>query len=317
MSIKVLDLVQRSNLPRPVRYLAATLATYADDLGRNVRPGLRRLARELDCRERNVQKGLKLLQEKYGVLRLTPNQPVSMARDGSMQAAGGQGVVSVYEFDLVALAEIPWSARETAADAPDEGVDLLTYLDRKGEPQCTLSDSAEGDFDSQRVHSSAPFADPDDEQRVHSSARKGALQCAGHLDLPDPSGSVTGQERTGAYAPVIARARTDQTGLAPGVDALTPLQELAAAAAEEIADMPKNPGPVIDANAYRATRAQQAGFASVEDLDQTTAKGVDLLRATLETIQATPARATRREQRRKAAQDRLGTPQPSREENVG
>jgi hypothetical protein len=92
--------VYSSNLERPLRFLAVTLAWFADDDGRRVYPGVERLAEMLGCRERQVRSGLDRLR-RLGVLCV--ESATVPGKDGVPRPAGGWGCTARYRFNLDAL----------------------------------------------------------------------------------------------------------------------------------------------------------------------------------------------------------------------
>jgi hypothetical protein len=83
-------LVRRARLPKPVKLLAFTLATYADPDGSRVRPGIPVLASVTGDSERNVGRLLRVLVDELGLLR-------QVARGGGR---GGSGRASVYRLTV-------------------------------------------------------------------------------------------------------------------------------------------------------------------------------------------------------------------------
>ena len=171
MSVRVVDAVLASPLDRRLRFLAVVLATYADDEGGSVYPGVKRLAGQLGTQPRAVRDGLRQLRR----LEVLAVESRMVKVYGQLCPAGGRGVCPTrYRFQLDVLAAlsppVPRKRRKVHGAAP--------FL-----PSITgQNDAADG----------AERCSPTPE-KVQPDVGKGAAQDTRSVMIrPDPSGRETG-----------------------------------------------------------------------------------------------------------------------------
>lgn len=98
-----MEAVYASPLDRQLRFLAVTLAWFADDSGGRAYPSADRLAAMLGCSDRQVRRGLDRLRQ-LGVVVVESG--TRTGDDGRPRPVGGKACSTRYRFDLEALNRI-------------------------------------------------------------------------------------------------------------------------------------------------------------------------------------------------------------------
>jgi hypothetical protein len=173
MSWTVVRAVYESRLETKLRFLAVTLAWHAHDDGREIRPGIERLARALGIHARAVKYGLRELRDRQ-----------LLVRDGR------SGSVRRYRLDLERLATY----------TPAEASSTDPRVRRKAEPGPTVPDSQEAARECSTLHSRD---DAGECSTLHSEGAAGVQYGVRESAVPRPRECSTVHARVQYGAPEL------------------------------------------------------------------------------------------------------------------
>lgn len=193
-------LIRRAVLPRPVKFTALVLATYADPDGSRVRPGLDVLAAVTGYSDRNVRRIMTTLTDQLGLLRL-------VIRGGGRGRAGRSSVYRLtIPVDLLERVELL-----PPREHPEPPIDRTSETPHSSPPDVRPDTQGSGQTDLVPVDN----PEPPDTQMSPQSPTEPPIDRTSNTVTKQLTGHFDPIDRTSRCPPTTHRDQPQQTTQVP------------------------------------------------------------------------------------------------------